>query len=162
MINLWGRVTSVSCRWAMSTLDQIMACAWTAPSHYLKPMLILFVDSIPGKKIINFFNQNTSLFIEENTFEIVVCEMWAILSRGQCLYSALSRPLAGSDGICLAADTAPQFTRHQWWRHGYGIQHNPSTCLFMMTSWHGNAFRITDPLLGESTGDRWIPQTKGQ
>ena len=27
----------------------------------------------------------------------------------------------------------------------------------MVMSWHGNAFRITDPLLGESNGDRKIP-----
>ena len=30
----------------------------------------------------------------------------------------------------------------------------------MMRSWHGNAFCITGPLWGESTGDRWIPITK--
>ena len=32
----------------------------------------------------------------------------------------------------------------------------------MMTSWHGNAFRITGPSWGESTGYRWIIFTKGQ
>ena len=28
---------------------------------------------------------------------------------------------------------------------------------YMMTSWHGNAFLITGPLLGKSTHHRWIP-----
>ena len=31
----------------------------------------------------------------------------------------------------------------------------------MMTSWHGNAFHITGPLSGESTGHRWISLHKG-
>ena len=29
-----------------------------------------------------------------------------------------------------------------------------------MTSWNENIFRVTDPLCGEFTGDRWIPRTK--
>ena len=32
--------------------------------------------------------------------------------------------------------------------------------LFMMTSSNGNIFRVTGPLWGESTGDRWISLTK--
>ena len=30
----------------------------------------------------------------------------------------------------------------------------------MMTSSNGNIFRVTGPLCGELTGDRWIPLTK--
>ena len=30
----------------------------------------------------------------------------------------------------------------------------------MMTSLNGNIFRVTGPLCGEFTGDRWIPRTK--
>ena len=30
----------------------------------------------------------------------------------------------------------------------------------MMTSSNGNIFRVTGPLCGEFTGDRWIPRTK--
>ena len=30
----------------------------------------------------------------------------------------------------------------------------------MMTSSNGNIFRVTGPLWGEFTGDRWIPLTK--
>ena len=33
--------------------------------------------------------------------------------------------------------------------------------LIMMASWYGHAFRIIGPLWWESTGDRWIPITKG-
>ena len=32
----------------------------------------------------------------------------------------------------------------------------------MMMSWHWNPLDITGPLCGESTGDQWIPLTKGQ
>ena len=32
--------------------------------------------------------------------------------------------------------------------------------MHMMTSSSGNVFRVTGPLWGESTGDRWIPLTK--
>ena len=31
---------------------------------------------------------------------------------------------------------------------------------YMMTSSNGNIFRVTGPLCGEFTGDRWIPRTK--
>ena len=31
---------------------------------------------------------------------------------------------------------------------------------YMMTSSNGNIFRVTGPLRGEFTGDRWIPRTK--
>ena len=30
----------------------------------------------------------------------------------------------------------------------------------MMTSSNGNIFRVTGPLCGEFTGDRWIPRTQ--
>ena len=32
----------------------------------------------------------------------------------------------------------------------------------ILTSWSGNAFRVTGPLWGESIGHRWIPLIKGQ
>ena len=36
------------------------------------------------------------------------------------------------------------------------------TELAMMTSCHGNTFRVTDTLYGESTGHQWIPLTKSK
>ena len=32
---------------------------------------------------------------------------------------------------------------------------------YMMTSWNGSISRVTCPLCGKFTGDRWIPRTKG-
>ena len=42
------------------------------------------------------FNQNSSIFIQENTFENVVCEMAAILSRGRLVNETIS-----SDMCCI-------------------------------------------------------------
>ena len=47
-----------------------------------------------------------------------------------------------------------------WLVGTYITSHNICT-VSMMTSWYWNAFRITDPLGGISTGHRWIPLTKG-
>ena len=48
--------------------------------------------------------------------------------------------------------------------HLYPLMSRPRTYTetwsFMMTSSNGNIFRVTGPLWGESTGDRWIPLTK--
>ena len=40
--------------------------------------------------------------------------------------------------------------------HGHAI----TVLRMMMTSSHGNIFRVTGHLCGEFTGDRWIPRTK--
>ena len=39
-------------------------------------------------------------------------------------------------------------------------QHLQMHFIDMMTSWNGNIFRVTGPLCGEFTGDRWIPLTE--
>ena len=53
-----------------------------APSHYLN-QCCLIVNWTLRNKIQWNFNGNTKLFIDENTFENIVCEMAAILSRGR-------------------------------------------------------------------------------
>ena len=50
------------------------------PSHYLNQCSLIVNWTITNKLQWNS-NQNTSLFIQENAFENVVCEMAAILSR---------------------------------------------------------------------------------
>ena len=54
------------------SLVQIVAFAWSAPSHYLNHRR----NDLQWN-----FNQNSYIFIEENAFEKVVCKMAAILSR---------------------------------------------------------------------------------
>ena len=40
------------------------------------------------------------------------------------------------------------------------VDRSQSRIHFMMTSSNGNIFRVTGPLCGEFTGNRWIPRTK--
>ena len=47
---------------------------------------ILLIEPL-GKKLQWNFNRNSNIFIQENAFESVVCEMAAILSRPQCVKS---------------------------------------------------------------------------
>ena len=58
--------------------------AWTAPSHYLNQRWNI-VNWTLGNKLQWNFNRNSNIFIEENTFENVVCEMASLLSRPQCV-----------------------------------------------------------------------------
>ena len=58
--------------------------AWTAPSHYLNQCLSIINWTLRNKFQWNF-NQNSSIFIQENAFENFVCEMASILSRRQCV-----------------------------------------------------------------------------
>ena len=42
------------------------------------------------------------------------------------------------------------------------IEHNKSLKCVISTKWRRQAFCVTGLSWGESTGDRWIPLTKGQ
>ena len=57
-----------------------------APSHYLNQCWDI-VNWTPGNKLQWNFNHNSNIFIQENAFENVVCEMASILSRPQCVNS---------------------------------------------------------------------------
>ena len=91
-----------------------------------------------------------SISFHETGFENIVCK-FAHLSGPQCVRS------------------------HAWYEHGQSLClqkqaksaifsaptfHWPLVINFMMTSWNGNIFRVTDPLWGESTGHRWFPSQR--
>ena len=57
---------------------------WKAPSHYLNQCRNI-VNWTLGNKLQRNFNRNSNIFIEENTFENVLCEMLFISSRPQCV-----------------------------------------------------------------------------
>ena len=67
-------------RWIVTPL----LVAWTAPSHYLNQCWNI-VNWALGNKLQWNFNRNSNIFIEENTFENVVCKMLLISSRPQCV-----------------------------------------------------------------------------
>ena len=61
-----------------------MVCRLIAPSHYLNQCWNIANWTIRNTLQWNF-SRNSSIFIQENAFEIVVCEMVVILSRPQCV-----------------------------------------------------------------------------
>ena len=63
-----------------------------APSHYLNQCWNI-VNWIRRNKFPWNFNRYSNIFIQENAFENVVCEMASILSRPQCVNTSVARPL---------------------------------------------------------------------
>ena len=61
-----------------------MACTWSAPSHYLNQSWNIIYWTFRNKHQW-IFDQNSNIFIQENAFENVVCEMAVILPRPQCV-----------------------------------------------------------------------------
>ena len=55
-----------------------------APSHYLRHWRNIVNWTLENKPQWDF-NRNSNIFIQENAFESVVCEIAAILSRPQCV-----------------------------------------------------------------------------
>ena len=58
------------------------------PSHYLNQCWNI-VNWTLGSKLQWNFNRNSNIFIQENAIENIVCEMASILSRPQCVKTAL-------------------------------------------------------------------------
>ena len=58
--------------------------AWSAPSNYLNQYWNI-VNWNFGNKLQWNLNRNSHIFIQENAFESVVCEIASILSRPQCV-----------------------------------------------------------------------------
>ena len=54
---------------------------YSAPSHYLNQCLVM-VNWTLRNKLQWKFNHYPKMFVHENTYEIIVCEMVGILSRG--------------------------------------------------------------------------------
>ena len=63
---------------------QTIIVARSAPSHYLNKCLVIANWTL-AKKLQWIFNQNSYIFIPENTFENVVWKMVSILLRPQCV-----------------------------------------------------------------------------
>ena len=79
-----GRICGGGHGVANSSIGQ--STAWSAPSHYLNQCWNI-VNWILGKTFQWNFNWNHNIFIQENVFEIVVCETAAILPQPQCVNS---------------------------------------------------------------------------
>ena len=72
------------CRWSNHHCFRYWLVAWSATSHYLNQCWDIVNWTLMNKLQWNF-NRYSSIFIQENGFENVVCEMASILSRPQCV-----------------------------------------------------------------------------
>ena len=141
-------------QWTGSSLVQLMACRLFGTKPLPEPVLFYcqleswqqvsvkfeskFYHFHSRKCIWKFqwnLNQHSIIFIPENAFENVVCQMVAILSKGRWVECSWRE---------IACTARERFM----------------LILAMMTSLNGNIFRVTGPLCGEFTGPRWIPRTK--
>ena len=85
------------CQWTNHHWFRWGLLAWLVPSRYLYQCWNI-VNWILRNTLQWNFNQNIFCFIQENTFESIVCEMAAILSRGNwvklmtlCTYGTCSQ-----------------------------------------------------------------------
>ena len=84
----WGRVThKCICKLTITGSDNGFV-VWTAPSHYLNQCWNIVNWTLENKFQWNL-NHNSNLFIQENAFENIVCEIASILSRPQCVKDVL-------------------------------------------------------------------------
>ena len=74
-------------------LVQIMAFAWSAPSHYLNQCWNIVKWTLMNKLQWNF-NRNSNIVIQENASKSVVCETAAMLSRPQCVKMSMDHQSA--------------------------------------------------------------------
>ena len=81
----WGPVTHI-CVSKLTSIgsDNEWLVAWPVPSHYLNQCLHI-VNWTLGIKLQWNFSRNSNIFIHENAFESIVCEMATILSWPQCV-----------------------------------------------------------------------------
>ena len=94
----WGRVTHICVNKLTTTGSdnglsprRRQAIIWTNAG-------ILLIRPL-GKKLQWHFNRNWNIFIQENAFENIVCEMVSILSRPQCVNSH-QQQVAWDDFVC--------------------------------------------------------------
>ena len=80
----WGRVTHICVSKPPTIGSDNGLVAWSALSHYLNQCWNIVNLTLMNKLQWNF-NRNCNIFIQENVFASVVCEMAVMLSRPQCV-----------------------------------------------------------------------------
>ena len=95
---------------SLAWADVILAVTWTVPSYYLKQCEIIVNWTMRNKVQWNQ-NQNSNIFIQENTLENVVSEMASILSRPQWVSIIIILVHYHS---CQATETQLYILYHRW------------------------------------------------
>ena len=93
--------------------------AYSAPSHYLNQRWVIDNWNLKNTFQWNFY-QNAKIFIHENAFENVVCEMAAILSKGRWGKSLFKIDKSGDEWIrvCWCFKQAKSFIGNRYLRTG--------------------------------------------
>ena len=118
--------------------------AYMVPRHYLN-WCCIFVNWTPRNKFQSHFNQNTTLFINENAFENIVGEMAAILSTGRWVKN---EPMRYLNIWYHIMSWKIMFFICNILLHQCILSKDNKCSAFMMLSWHGNAFSVADTLWG--------------
>ena len=69
--------------WSESWLVHVIACACTPRRHHMNQCWLVVIWTL-GNNFQSKFNQNRSIFIQENALKNVVCKMAAILFQSRC------------------------------------------------------------------------------
>ena len=80
----WGRVTHICVSKLRHLWFRWWLVAFSAPSHNPNQCWYIVNWTLVSKRQWKI-NDNSNIFIQENAFENVICEMAAILSRPQCV-----------------------------------------------------------------------------
>ena len=86
--------------------------SWSAPSHYLNQFWNIVNSNIRNKLHLNL-KRNSYIFIQENVFENVVCEIAAILSRLQ--YVKPQQNMTTYEPCAYSWDAVWFKSGHGWW-----------------------------------------------
>ena len=92
-LSCWGPVMHVCVREIGHHWFRKRLVACSTPSHYLNQCWRIF-NWTPRYKIQWHFSRNSNIFIQENAFEKVVCEMVAIFSQALMCLNTLSTGLS--------------------------------------------------------------------
>ena len=107
----WGRVTHI----CVSKLTIIGSDNGLSPGrhhHYLNQCWNIVNSNLTNKLQWNL-KRNSCIFIHENGFENVVCEMASILSRPPCVTNATIRAYMWNRILCICF--CSQYCTLSWW-----------------------------------------------
>ena len=133
-------------QWIGSALVQIMACRLIGANHYLNQCWEIVNWTLKNKIHWNL-NSNTNIFIHENAFENIVCEIAAILSKGRWVNSSSHH----YDDVIMST-MASQIT-------SLTVVYSP---VYSDTDQRKHQSSASLAFVWGIHRDRWIPRTKGQ
>ena len=110
------------------------------------PQMVVLEIHAPGLSPVPITQQSSKSFTAHHLLHVnSIAQCWSFFMMADAIWSNKFAQKAS-----IAGEITMETCKTLPW----------SLCLLMMTSSNGNIFRVTGPLCGEFTGDRWIPRTK--